>query len=96
MIQLGLQPTEQQNAHNWEDEFNEFHADYKRKENVSSETSSTDELFSSLKVGEQAPSYGDWDKVLFEGTEKLVSFVLFCFEFFFFYHSYNTFLSLFS
>ncbi|KAI9284931.1 hypothetical protein BC943DRAFT_352770 [Umbelopsis sp. AD052] len=65
-------PSEEQNGHNWEDEFNEFHADHKRKDQAGSDTSSTDELFSSLKVGEHtASSYGEWDKVLFEGTEKL-------------------------
>jgi hypothetical protein len=69
-----MQPNEEQNGHNWEDEFNEFHADHKRKDQAGSDTSSTDELFSSLKVGEHtASSYGEWDKVLFEGTEKLVS-----------------------
>lgn len=61
-----------QSGQNWEEEFNEFHDDFKQKDQ-GSDTSSTDDIFSSLKVGEHT-SYGDWDKVLFEGTEKLVSY----------------------
>ncbi|KAG2174943.1 hypothetical protein INT43_006005 [Umbelopsis isabellina] len=65
-----LQSTKNDENPNWEDEFDAYQASQRPKDQTSDQ-SSGDEIFSSLKVGEHTSSYGDWDKVLLDGTEKL-------------------------